>query len=124
MADLHLSESGWKEIFLLLLQFRKRFTVTGNSMLPVINPGDQLLINPRAYRFHPPIKGDLVVAVHPFRPDIRLVKQVRTVQNGSLYLEGTNLQESTDSRTLGSISKEKILGKVTSLFYTEKRSIN
>lgn len=80
-------------------------------MLPLLSPDDEVLIQPRAiYR-----EGDVVVARHPFRLDVHLVKRLVTFDDeGRAQLEGINPEESTDSRTLGAVPPELILGRVTS----------
>ena len=86
-------------------------------MAPLFRPGDELLINPRAYRRKPPHPGDIVVARHPYRTDLRLIKRVAAVlEDGSCILEGENPSESTDSRSFGALPPERILGRVTSRF--------
>ena len=72
-------------------------------------------LNGRAYWRSPPLPGDIVVAWHPHRPDLKLIKRVMAVQpDGGCILQGDNLNESTDSRTFGSVPLELILGRVTS----------
>lgn len=86
-------------------------------MSPLMEPGDEVLVDPRAYRRTPPCPGDIVVARHPYRTDLRLVKRVVSVQqNGYCLLEGDNRSESTDSRIFGPLPPECILGRVTSRF--------
>jgi nickel-type superoxide dismutase maturation protease len=86
-------------------------------MAPLLEPEDEVLVDPRAYRRTPPRPGDLVVARHPYRTDLLLIKRVaRVLDNGYCTLEGDNLSESTDSRAFGSLSPERILGRVTSRF--------
>jgi nickel-type superoxide dismutase maturation protease len=86
-------------------------------MAPLLEPGDEVLVDPRAYRQTPPCYGDLVVAWHPYRSDLLLIKRVaRVLENGYCVLEGLNPAESTDSRAFGSLPPERILGRVTSRF--------
>ena len=86
-------------------------------MLPLLKPGDDVLVNPNAYRQTQPRPGDIVVAQHPFRQDVRLIKRVTDVlDNGRYVLKGDNPAESTDSRTFGAISASYIIGRVTSRF--------
>ena len=86
-------------------------------MAPLLEPGDEVLVDPRAYRQTPPCSGDLVVARHPYRSDLLLIKRVaRVLENGYFALEGDNPAESTDSRDFGSLPPERILGRVTSRF--------
>ena len=110
-----IQDSSNKELLLWLLRFRRRFRVTGTSMAPLLEPGDEILIDPRAYRRTPPAPGDIVVARHPYRTDLRLVKRVTEVlDDGHCLLTGDNAAESTDSRIYGPLPPERILGRVTS----------
>lgn len=86
-------------------------------MVPLLEPGDEVLVNPRAYRQRSPRPGDIVVARHPYRTDLRLIKRIAEVlDDGRCVLEGDNLTESTDSRVFGAIPPERIAGRVTSRF--------
>jgi nickel-type superoxide dismutase maturation protease len=86
-------------------------------MLPLLQPGDEILVNFKAYRNHPPQPGDIIVAQHPYKPQTRIVKRVVEVRgDGSCFVQGDNPDESTDSRAFGWMSSQQILGQVTSRF--------
>jgi len=86
-------------------------------MIPHLQPGDELLVDPRAYRQQSPQVGDIVVAYRPDRTDITMIKRIAAVeQDGRLLLRGDNPTSSTDSRSFGPVPCENILGKVTSKF--------
>lgn len=105
------------DLLLWLLQKRRRFRIAGNSMLPLLSPGDEVLIDPAAYHATPPQAGDLVIAQHPLQPDVRLVKRIESVIPGPQYvLKGDNPTESTDSRMFGTVSAQHIIGKVVCRF--------
>ncbi|WP_424094415.1 nickel-type superoxide dismutase maturation protease [Moorena producens] len=106
------------ELALWILRKRLRFRVTGLSMTPLLKPGEEILIDPRAYRHIPPKVGDIVVVRHPYQNQLRLVKRVSLVlEDGRCFLEGDNLLESTDSRSFGLVDSQQIIGKVTSRFF-------
>jgi nickel-type superoxide dismutase maturation protease len=110
-----LPESSYRELLLWLLRKRRRFKVVGMSMVPLLKPGEQILVDPQAYLDSLPEINDVVVAIHPSRSDLQIIKRVALVQeDGSCFLKGDNPGESTDSRSFGFISGEQILGKVTS----------
>ncbi len=112
-----LKDSTYTELLLWLLRKRKRFRVTGLSMMPMLKPGEEILVDFKAYQKSPPQVGDLVVAIHPNHPDLQIIKRVAFIsEDGSCFLQGDNLTESTDSRAFGVVALEKILGKVTSRF--------
>ena len=117
MVNDELQDITFKEFLLWLLRRRRRFRITGNSMLPLLKPGDEVLLNPRAYRLTSPQPGDIVVVYHPFQPELQMVKRVtRTLANQQYYLEGDNTAESSDSRSFGPVRLDQILGQITSRF--------
>jgi len=86
-------------------------------MLPEFAPGDELFLDPRAYRRRAPRVGDVVMARHPQAPQEIILKRVAFVSpDGRVFLRGDNPQASTDSRTLGLFPLERILGRVTSRY--------
>ncbi|NEP35567.1 MULTISPECIES: nickel-type superoxide dismutase maturation protease [unclassified Moorena] len=106
------------ELLLWILRKRLRFRVTGVSMTPLFKPGEEILIDPRAYQHIPPKIGDIVVARHPYQNHLRLVKRVTLVlEDGRCFLKGDNRLESTDSRSFGLVDSQQIIGKVTSRFF-------
>ena len=124
------------EFLLWILGRRKRFRVSGPSMLPLLQPDEEVLVNQHAYGLgHRPQSGDVVIVVHPHKPSLRMVKRViegMQTPEGSLgsakatssieaqetyyWIEGDNLLASTDSRTFGPVPSACILGKVTARF--------
>jgi nickel-type superoxide dismutase maturation protease len=117
LASGELNESSWRELLLWLLRFRKRFRVTGTSMAPLLQPGDEVLVDPHAYQPAAPCVGDVVVSRHPYRADVRLVKRITAIlEDGRCLLEGDNLSDSTDSRSFGAVAPQQILGRVVSRF--------
>ncbi len=79
-------------------------------MVPQLADGDEVLVDiRRSVR-----EGDIVVARHPFRSDVHLVKRlVGFDESGRGILAGDNPSQSTDSRTLGAVRRDLILGPVT-----------
>lgn len=110
-------EISLREFLLWIGGKRQRFRITGNSMLPVLKPGEEVLMVPyRDFSYFPQM-GDIVVALHPSQPNLHLIKRVTAVlENGCCFLQGDNLDESTDSRAFGWVSPETIIGRVTCRF--------
>jgi nickel-type superoxide dismutase maturation protease len=108
-----------RHLLLWALGRRVRYRVSGESMSPGLRSGDEVLVNPRAYRRRPPRAGDVVVARHPWRSDVRLIKRVASVtSSGALVLRGDNPDAlaSTDSRTLGALPLSALEGRVVYQF--------
>ncbi|MDB9527795.1 nickel-type superoxide dismutase maturation protease [Oscillatoria sp. CS-180] len=112
-----LPHATYREIALWFLRRYRRFRVTGPSMLPCLTPGQEVLINPVAYVNSTPQRGDIVIANHPHRQNLRIIKRVDFVDSdGECYLKGDNPNASSDSRQFGLVSKNQLQGKVICLF--------
>lgn len=137
-----LRHQHWGDLLLFLLRRRQRFRVTGTSMLPLLEPGEEVLLQPvqrsvvdtadqhplgigqqgssKHQSLIPALEpGDLVIARHPFRPDLRLIKRVIAVRDDDTYLlmgDNPEAGASTDSRSFGAVPPSHILGKVICRF--------
>lgn len=81
-------------------------------MAPAFKEGDRLFASPIPYWFFSPRAGDAVILLHPFQKKC-ILKRIKTVLPEERYLvAGDNEEESTDSRSFGSVSKRHIIGKV------------
>jgi nickel-type superoxide dismutase maturation protease len=93
----------------ILLGWRANIRIEGPSMLPVLAHGDRVVVDPSAI----PAKGDIVVAYHPYKKNVSIVKRIVDIlPDGRYVLLGENLDESTDSRQFGTIAGKDIFGKV------------
>jgi len=91
----------------------RRFLVEDESMRPTLEPGDYVLVNRWAYRFHSPKRGDLVVVQDPEMPERFLVKRVSDAAGPTqVRLAGDNRIASRDSRAFGPVPIERVVGKV------------
>ncbi|PNW40947.1 UNVERIFIED_CONTAM: nickel-type superoxide dismutase maturation protease [Euhalothece sp. KZN 001] len=114
---MELPDISVREFLLWILGKRKRFRVKGNSMLPLLKPEEEVLIDRGCYQDSLPKVGEIVVAKHPIKSDLQLIKRVTLVsENGSCFLMGDNPEESTDSRQFGKVNREQIIGRVTCRF--------
>lgn len=103
-------EDDWWEQAAYLCGFREIFLVQGDSMLPGLKDGDVVLVDPYAA----PEIGDVVLARHPFKKSVRIIKRIREISpDGKYFLVGDNLPESTDSRTFGAVPLKCLIGKAT-----------
>ncbi len=105
-----------KEIILWLLRKRKRMRVNGASMQPLLQPGEEILIDINAYQKSVPEIGEIIVALHPYHANFPIVKRIVLIKNGDFFLQGDNTVKSTDSRSYGAIKLDRIIGKVTCRF--------
>ncbi len=103
-----LRDSNWKDKIMYALGKRRIFRVRGDSMLPTLKDGDAVMIVPA----RSVSKGDVVLAKHPYKSSVRILKRVSGIDTDGRYsLAGDNPDDSTDSRTFGSVPLEYIHGK-------------
>jgi nickel-type superoxide dismutase maturation protease len=100
----------------------KRVVVRGESMAPALSPGERVLFDRIAYVLEDPRVGEVVLARHPARPGVRMVKRVADVTGeGEYVLLGDNAGESTDSRTLGAFRRGDIVGRAWVVYWPAER---
>ena len=80
-------------------------------MQPTLQPGDRVLVR-RLGREPTPSLGSVVVTWHPQRSELRLIKRLSRVDSKGLWLLGDNPTESTDSRQLGAVPTNLLIGEV------------
>lgn len=86
-------------------------------MFPLLKTGDEVLVDARAYRKKQPAVGDIVLALHPQRPDFPIIKRITALSDDdSYFLSGDNPEESTDSRDFGTVTRKQIIGNVICRF--------
>ena len=77
-------------------------------MQPTLKNNDVVLIEPTSNV----AVGDVVLARHPYKQSVKMLKRIEKIdENGRFSLVGDNPNESTDSRTFGTLSIEYIYGK-------------
>lgn len=81
--------------------------VEGSSMLPQLKSGDLIFI----LKTKKLKVGQIAISKRPDRPNLIVIKRVKTVTKNGYWLEGDNQIESDDSRIFGEVDKELILGK-------------
>ena len=80
-------------------------------MQPILEPGDRVLVR-RLRRKPAPSLGSVVVTWHPQRSELRLIKRLSRWDSTGLWLLGDNPTESTDSRQLGAVPTNLLIGEV------------
>ena len=82
-------------------------------MYPTYRSGDRVLVNLDAYLNQTPAPEDVVLAKHPFKTGVYIVKRVSHITDDHRYfVVGDDPSNSSDSRGFGALDQEKILGKV------------
>lgn len=100
---------------LWLIHRRLRLSVRGQSMQPELQAGDEVFLNPAAYKHNVPQVGEIVLVPHP-RSGEPVLKRIVRIEAGGLFLTGDNPAHSTDSRTWGLFSLKTVQGRVTSIY--------
>jgi nickel-type superoxide dismutase maturation protease len=86
-----------------------RVAVAERSMEPALHPGDWLLVR-RTRRVR---AGQIVLARHPGRPDLLLVKRAARMVQAGWWLESDNPDAgAVDSRRFGPVPASLIEGRV------------
>ena len=82
--------------------------IVGPSMEQHLRNGDVHLVALRSR-----VKtGDVVLLSHPNRPDLLTVKRIVRREEDGWWVEGDNLDESTDSRHFGAVPEDLIRGRI------------
>jgi nickel-type superoxide dismutase maturation protease len=85
-----------------------RLRIEGLSMVPVLAPGDRVLV----LRTDRITVGDIIAFRDPDDDGGVLVKRVAGVDRGSVRVEGDNAGPSRDSRHFGPVPRTAVLGRV------------
>ena len=102
-----------------------RVAVAERSMEPALQPGDLLLVRRSLRPGRPPRirAGRLVIARHPGRPDLLLVKRVARRESRGWWLESDNPGAgAVDSRRFGAVPPELIEGRVLLRYWPVRRA--
>jgi nickel-type superoxide dismutase maturation protease len=89
--------------------------VTGDSMLPGLRPGDWLIVRPGAR----PAPGALVVAEHPERRGLLIVKRASHRTGDGWWLESDNQRAAgrRDSWDFGAVPDALIAGRIVARYW-------
>ena len=95
----------------------RRVAVHGDSMRPVLEPGDRLVV----VGVLKPRPGDVVAVADPRDGRRVLVKRVAAVDPGGITVLGDDPTASTDSRTFGAVPRALVLGRAVYRYWPEAR---
>ncbi|HEX2119468.1 MAG TPA: nickel-type superoxide dismutase maturation protease [Acidimicrobiales bacterium] len=95
----------------------RRVEVAGDSMVPVLLPGDRLLV----LRPAPLRVGDVVAVSDPRMPARTMVKRVAGWGPEGVTVLGDNPAASTDSRALGPVPRAAVVGRAVYRYLPDSR---
>ncbi|HKB29562.1 MAG TPA: S26 family signal peptidase [Streptosporangiaceae bacterium] len=101
-----------------------RVAVAERSMEPALLPGDWLLVRRGVRAGRPPRirAGQLVVATHPARPGMLLVKRAGRRTPDGWWLDSDNPNGgAVDSRSFGAVPADQIEGRVLIRYWPPRR---
>ena len=100
-------EADWKDRLLVILGARWAVRVSGNSMRPTLVDDDMVLVKTARNV----AVGDIVITPHPFKQSVMILKRVEAIDpDGRVELRGDDPDESSDSRSFGTVSLKEIKG--------------
>jgi len=76
------------------LYIAQPFIVSGDSMFPTFHNGEYLVVDELSYKFHPPVRGDVVIFKFPEDPSKYFIKRIIglpgetvTIYGGKVYVK-------------------------------------
>ena len=120
---------------LLAFVTARRAVVRGRSMIPTLVPGERVLFDRLAYELRRPRRSEVVLAAHPARPGVRLIKRLAALPGDMIEIDRASRQlgpdqywllgdacaESTDSRQLGPVRRRDILARAWIAYWPPER---
>ena len=107
LASVQVSENTPPMSFLPI----RRVKISGDSMSPRFKDGRILLFHgaPKVGSDLSSLPGKVVLVVRDSYPGVYFIKRVKSVSAEGLWVEGDNLEESTDSRKWGHLQPHEIV---------------
>jgi len=86
-----------------------KFKIDGHSMEPALLNGSSVLVSNIPYLFVKSKVGDIIA----FKIEEKIfIKRIAKINGEKYFVKGDNTRDSRDSRKIGWVSKERIVGKV------------
>ena len=103
-------------LFTLIIGYRHHLRVVGSSMEETLKEGDLITYKKLNLRNIDLKIGDIVVVSHPKIKNKLIIKRIHRIYKNKFDIRGDNSMSSTDSRELGLIKLNSIIGKVEKIF--------
>jgi len=104
------------------------WVVHGSSMEPTLGDGDRVIVDLWTYRHRPPRPGEIVLLEGALPGSPTMVKRVAEPPVGvilggrTLWVLGDNPGGSADSRQMGGLPLERVVGRVVLLYWPPIRA--
>jgi len=88
--------------------------ISGHSMWPNFKDGEIFDYSPIDDNDIESLTGSVVVLNHPYKQGVKMVKRVKFVENGRLFIEGDNPDPnaSQDSHNFGLVKPDLLIGVI------------
>ena len=107
-------------VYVLITYVGQRTEVSGHSMEPTLQHGDNLIVDKISYRFREPERYEIIVFPYQYKENTYYIKRIiglpgETVEiiEGSVYINGEKLKEdytATEINDVGIVSEKITLG--------------
>lgn len=108
-------------VYLFITFVGQRTVVSGESMSPTLNGGDNLIVDKISYEFNDPERYDIIVFPYAYEEDVFYIKRIIglpgetvLIKDGEVYINGELLGESyglEDMNSAGIAAESVVLGE-------------
>jgi signal peptidase I len=104
------------------------WAVDGHSMEPALFAGDHVIVDLWSHRQRPPRLGEIVLIEGPLPGSPTMVKRVSAPPGGgsgdasTVWVLGDNPEASADSRQIGAIPLDRVVGRVALIYWPPVRA--
>lgn len=67
------------------------FIVRGDSMVPTFHSGDYLIVDQLSYRFHEPVRGEVIIMRYPKDESVYFIKRIIGLPGETVELQGARI---------------------------------
>ena len=106
-----MNRPSWRDLFFWAVGRKKRFVIEGQSMLPTLKPGDQVLVDVKTHLRRSLRPSEIVLFRQP-NGELLMAKRIQSIDKEGLWVCGDNESQSSDSRDFGRVPMANVIGVV------------